>query len=431
MTTPMPPQLQAAYTQVEQALEAAEKRKIDLAAAPWPDIEKGIIKLLGGPFQPTEPPHQFIALGLAAAFGARLIKEHQAFWFPSRESPEGAAIGFPETLVMLSPFGAVLESLAVSKLDRLEEIHKDIRAALGQAKFSVQPGAGAMRLSAADYQRLFDPGFVQIIALDQTKAETAWKTSPDRLALDLREALGRIGNRFPEQLKKQLEGQLVNALQRMEPGKPLIDQLARAPRLVELVGQLFGASAVTGCAPEEFWEDFVFPILFIGSPQAFPEPDGEELAAMQQGVDPFFLFLEVVPYTAPAPEEEGLMGAFPANMLSLPHPALEAGGALRLIKVGLDAVKEPLATFDPAKTKEAIARFGQSWAPKLGGKPVPSQPQAAEMLEAALTLAGDLKRIAAAGQSVCVRRLTEAEAAAEGAMGELRKSLQGPRIILA
>ena len=69
----------------------------------------------------------------------------------------------------------------------------------------------------------------------------------------MKEALGRIGNKLPEQVKQQLEGQLVQALQRMERGKPLIEQIGRSPRVAELVGHLWGASASTGSAPEEFW----------------------------------------------------------------------------------------------------------------------------------------------------------------------------------
>jgi len=432
METPQPPQLAAARAQLEAVLEQVEKRKVDLLTAPWAEIEKSVIKVLGGPFALDQPEHQVIALGLAAGFGARLAIEHKAFWFPSRESPEGAAIGFPDALIMLSPFGAVLDALMASKLERLDDVAKDIRTSLAQVKFGAGAAMGQPKLSAGDYQRLFDPGFVQVIAVDPQKALAAWNTPPNRLALDVKDSLGRLGNKLPDQVKQQLEAQLVQALQRLEPGKPLIEQLTRGPRVAELVGHLWGAAQNTGSAPEEFWQDVVMPLVYIGSPEKFPELDDESLAAAKQGVHPFFLFLDVVPFQTPAPEDDGLLGAFPASTLALPHKAFEQVGNVRLIKVGVDAVKAPIEKFDPAKTRAAIAKFGE-YLKTQGGAAVAEQgkAEAEQMMSAALSLLEEFKKIVTSGKDVYVRRLTEAEAGAESAMSLLRGALQGPRIILA
>jgi hypothetical protein len=43
----------------------------------------------------------------------------------------------------------------------------------------------------------------------------------------------------------------------------------------------------------------------------------------------------------------------------------------------------------------------------------------------------DLKRVIDSGKDVCVRRLTEAEAASEPALALVRQALSGSRIILA
>lgn len=430
---PQPPQLAAARAQLEAVLEQLEKRKVDLLAAPWAEIEKSIIKVLGGPFQLDRPEHQVAALGLAAALGGRLAVEHKAFWFPSRESPEGAAIGFPDALIMLSPFGAVIDALLAAKLDRLDEVQKDIRTSLAQVKFGAGgAGLGAQKLSPADYQRLFDPGFVQVISIDGAKANTAWGTPPDRLALDIKDALSRVGGRLPDQVKQQLEAQLVQTLQRLERGKPLIDQLTRGPRVAELIAHLFAAGHSTGSAPEEFWQDVVMPLVHIGTPDKFPELDEESAAAAKSGVHPFFLYLDVVPFSTSAPDDEGLLGAFPASALSLPHKAFEQVGNVRLIKVNVEAAKGAIEKFDAAKTKASIAKFGE-YLKTQGGAAVADQgkAEAEQMLGAAITLIEDFKKIIAAGKDVYVRRLTEAEAGAETAMGELRKTLQGPRIILA
>jgi len=428
MSTPMPtpPHLAGAMAQLEQLIEQVEKKKVELTTASWGEIEKSVIKLLGGPFKPNVPEHQMIALGLAAAFGARLGAENGAFWFPSREAPEGAAMGFPEALVMLSPFAAVLESLSMAKLDRLDEVAKEIRTSVAQVKFS---GAGSQRLSALDYQSLFDPGYVQVLAIDKGKLDGAFALAPDRLAIDVREALTRA-RQLPDAAKKQLETQLAGSLGRLERGKPMVEQIPKAPRLGELVAHIFAATATTGSAPEELWSDVVFPLLFVGAPEKFPDLDGEELELVKQGIDPFVLFLEVTPYTFKG-AEEGLLGAFPADSLELIHPALAASAQPRLIKVGLGALKEPLEKFDPAKTKDAIARFGKQLEAKIGTAPK-TQPQATEMLEAALTLIGDLKKLSATpGAIVALRRLTEAEAQSDLALVPVRQALQGPRIILA
>jgi hypothetical protein len=162
MSMPMPPQLESAFSQVSTALNSIEGRPVDLAKAPWAEVEKGVIKLLGGPFKVEKPEHQVVAMALAVGLAQRLHEAHQAFWFPYRETPEGASLGFPETLIMLSPFGAVVDALRSARLEKLEDIAKEIRNTLAQVKFS--GAAGAMRLAPEDYMRLFDPAFVQLVA---------------------------------------------------------------------------------------------------------------------------------------------------------------------------------------------------------------------------------------------------------------------------
>ncbi|MCY0995759.1 hypothetical protein OWM54_01270 [Myxococcus sp. MISCRS1] len=124
---PVPQHVHQAQLQVAAALEKAEGKPIDLLKAPWADVEKAVAKVLGGPFQVNQPEHQTLALGLAGAFAMRLIMEHQAFWFPNRDSPEGATLGFPEAIIMLSPFGAAMDALGQSKLSRLDDLAGDIR----------------------------------------------------------------------------------------------------------------------------------------------------------------------------------------------------------------------------------------------------------------------------------------------------------------
>lgn len=410
-------------------LEQAEGKKPDLLKDDWGGLERSVIKVLKGGFDIQNPEHQMVALGLAAAFASRLAEAHPVFWFPSRESAEGAELGFAEALMKLSPFGAVIDALASAKLAKLDDVAKEIRTSLAQVKFSGGAAATAQKLGPEDYMRLFDAGFVQVVALDPVKAQQTWATPPQRVSTDLREALSRA-TKLPPEVRGQLEQQLLTALTRMEPNKSIISQVTRAPRIVEMMGLLFGTTAATGSAPEEFWMDVAMPLLFIGNPTSFPPLDDEELAVAKQGVDPLFLFLDTVPHQFKAPDEDGLMGAFPATSLALPDPGFGAISALRLIKVGTEVVKEPLKQFDPAKTRDAIKRFSEHVREKTGPVTPQGEAEAKQMLDAALMLIGDFKKVVESGKDVCVRRLTEAEAASEPAITLVRQALQGPRIIL-
>jgi hypothetical protein len=434
MAHPAPPHVQSAQAQVAAALQQVEGKPVDLLKVPWTEIEASIPKLLGGPFQVDNPNHQGLALGLAGAFAERMFNEHGAFWFPNRDSPEGATLGFPDAIIMLSPFGAVMESMAQGgKLSKLEDLAADIRRSLGQARFAPGAtqslGATGPKMGPEEYRRLFDPGFLQFVVLDAAKAKSTFESKPDALARDVREALGRTQPPLPQEARQQFEGQIVQSLTRLDAAHPLSDQMDRAPRIAELMGHLFATIGGTGAAPEEFWGEIVLPLLFIGSPASFPPVDEEETQAFTQGAPTLALFVDVVPHAVQAPEE-GLLGTFEQSDLTLEHPGFGKVGALRLIKVNAERIRTLLEQFDPDKTVDAVRRFTKHMEDKAG-KGAPPNPQNEEMLKAAMVLLGDLKRAVTTEKGdLCLRRLTEAEAASEQAVSLVRKALQGPRIIL-
>jgi hypothetical protein len=430
---PVPQHVFQAQSQLAAALEKVEGKPVDLLKAPWEDVEKGVSKLIGGAFQPNQPQHQSLALGLAGAFASRMITEHKAFWFPNRDSPEGATLGFPEAIIMLSPFGAVMDAMSQGKLAKLEDLASDIRRSLGQVRFganSTGAAGGQGKLGPVDYQRLFDPGFLQFVVLDPDKAKTTFETKPDSLARDVKDALGRTQPPLPKEARDQFDGQIVQSLQRLDASKSLADQVERAPRLVELMAHLVSTVGGTGCAPEEFWGEIVLPLLFIGTPEQFPPLDEEELEAYAQGAEPMALFVDVVPHAHKAPEE-GLLGAFELTEIGLPHPAFQKVGALRLIQINATRIKGLLEQFDAQKTTDVVNRFTAYLAEKSGKASTEESPHGKEMLQAAIMLLTDLKRAVTASQGpVCLRRLTEAEAASEQAMSLVRRAMQGGRIIL-
>jgi len=425
-----PSHLDAALTQLAASLAQVEGKPVDALTATWPEVEAGVIKLLRGPYLPDKPEHQLVALGLAAAFGERLVASEKAFWFPMREAPEGAMLGFPEALLMLSPFSSVTDALSRAQLARLDDVTKDVRRALAEARFA--PGAGApVRLQASDYARLFDPSFLQFLALDKRRMEELWAARPDKLSRDLRDALGRAGTRMAPESRTQLEQQLVGALGRLDAGKTLGEQLELAPRLAELLVDLFASTQRTGSAPDEFWEDAIFPLLYIGAPDSFPPLDAEEVRAAQQGADPLLLFLDTVPYRQPAPDD-AVLGVFEVGKVGLVHPGMGRSGVPRLLTLDAGVLKPLLDSFDARATAGALTRF-TAYLSEKAGKAVQASAPGKQMEDAAVALLSECKALLAAAGSglLAMRRLTEAEALSDAALAPVRQALQGPRIILA
>jgi hypothetical protein len=424
--------LDAATQQLAASLARVTGAPIDLKSASWADIEKGVIRLLMGPFQPDQPEHQLVALGLAGVFADRLIESDQAFWFPHREAPEGGMIGFPEAVLMLSPFQAVVEALGRGKLERLAEVTADIRRTLAQARFAPSGGA-PVRLRPEDYARLFDPGFLQFMLLDPRRTKELWDAKPSVLSADLRGALGRVSaQRMSAEAVAQFDQQIAGSLARLDPARSFGDQVAQAPRLAELMLTMVAATKQTGSAPDEFWEQAVFPLLFTGAPTTYPPLDAQDLEAAKQGVDPLALFLDVVPYSSPAPED-GLLGVFPMQEIDVPHPSMTQGGVPRLLVVPKAALQAKLAGYDLRATRASLDGFTKYLSEKAG-KPIAASAPGKQMEDAALALLAELKGLldgAPAEAQLVMRRLTETEALSDGALQAVREAMQGPRIILA
>lgn len=422
----VPASVELASQQLAQGLARVGLGSIDLVKAPWTEIEPGVARLLGGAFDPRRPDHQAVALGIAAVFGKRLVSEHGAFYAQNRESPDGVVLGFPDDIVMLSPFGAAVEALTRSKLSQLEDVAKEIRTALGRARLST--AAPQRRLTPQDYEHLFDPALVQLVLLDRARLKELWETPAGTVARNMRSALDRA-TQMPADLKKVVESQILAAFGALDPGKTLIDQMAQAGRMIELAPHLTATVEATRPAPEEFWAGVVFPLLFIGAPETLPPLDDEDRAAIDEGIDPMHVYLDVVPYQFQAPDG-GVLGAFDENAVSLVHPAMGGLSPLRLLELKLDVLGPALRAFDPAKSRDAFHRFTKSISQQTG-KALETR-HAEPVFEAVSALIAELKKVWDAREKgpAAMRRLTEAEAVGEPALGLVRNALQGPRIIL-
>jgi hypothetical protein len=438
LSQPPPPQVEAAVGQLRQALEAVEGREIDPLTVAWDEVEKGVIKLLGGAFSPDEEAHQSLAFMIAAAFAERLRRDLGAFWFPNRATPQGAALGFGSGIIVFSPFDAAVQALGRGRLAMLDEVSAELARVVEQARVQALgvPGGGA--IGPEDYRRLFDPGFVQFVCLQTAEARTAWERAPAAEARALEDAFSRLPTQVPREARESLRRQLLDALGQLEAGKTIGAQAASAPQLAELVGLLHGGAAQTGFAPAELWEGVLLPLLHIGAAASFPALDDETLASFRRRVPALLLYVDTVPYQTPAADEDGLLGVFPPDDVQIIDEAFEAADTVRLSEVDPDRLHELVSRFDAAAVRASIERF-RAELETAAGPPAPAAEPPANgepsLLDVALVLIEDLTRVMQVARdkdaAFCVRHATESEAASEPLLHELRRALTGPRIILA
>jgi hypothetical protein len=429
--TPSP--MTAALDDLRKALVTSDGRPIDPLTAGWDEIEKGVILLLGGAFAPDRPRHMEVGFMLSAALAERLRRELGAFWFQNRSTPHGATVGFPEALVMFSPLDAVFQALGRSKLSMLGSVSDDLRRAIAQNK-----GQGGIDrpLRPEDYQRIFDPGLVQLVAFDPAAVARTLGSAVESLRRDFEHGFSKLSREIPEEARTQVTREVVGALGRLDQDKTLGEQIPRAPQLAELVTLASAAATGTGIAPVEFWEQLLMPLLHVGAADGFAPLDDEELALYQQGADPLLLYVDVVPYRTPAADEDGLLGVFPPEQVRLLDERWATSQGTRLLQLDPSLLAALCADFDPTSVRSSIERFAAACATAAGEPgPRPQAPDRPPLRDMVLMLAEDVKRAVAAaseqGLVLCLRYMTEGEASSEPILHDLRRALREPRIVLA
>jgi hypothetical protein len=429
---PVPPMMAAALDQLRRMLVGPDGKPIDPIAADWNEVEKGVILLLGGSFTPQNQRHLDVAFMLAAALAERLRRELGAFWFQNRSNPHGATVGFPDAMVVFSPIEAVFEALGRAKLTMLSGLADELRKTIARGR---GPGQGGS-FGPEDYQRLFDPGLLQFVALDPAALSRALEAPAESTASDFEFAFTKMSRQIPEEARHQVATEIGGALRGLAGNATLGDQIAKAPPLAEFVALAAAAQATTGIAPVEFWEQLLVPLLHIGAADSFAELDDEELEAYRQGADPLLLYVDVVPYRTPAADEDGVLGAFPDEHVALLDERF-AGGPVRLVKLDAAALTPLLATFDPAAVRASVEKFAALCAEAAGGAvpQPPTTPGRPGLRDVVLMLAENLKHLVALAQDkglwLVLRKATESEAASEPILQDLRRALHEPRIVLA
>jgi hypothetical protein len=422
--------------QLRRALREVERKEVDPLTAPWSEIEPGVAKLLGGPFSPDKAEHAPVAFLLAAAFGERVCRELGGFWFQNRATPDGAAIGFPEVSLMFSPLDVVLQALSRARLTLLDDVAKDLGATLARAREQAAASGAAARLGPDDYRRLFDPGFVQLACVDLAKVRAALGRTPAEAAREIEEAVARMPANVPANVRASLREEIAGALRQLPPDRPLSTHARVAAPLAEVVALVEAAIDTTRFAPAELWQHVLLPLLHIGAAETFPALDADEREALRDGTDPLVMYVDTVPFRTPAADEDGLLGVFPPESLAPLDPAFEGTPTVRALVAPAATLAPLAAAFDRGALRAAIERFTRHAVTEAQGAAESAPNVESKLLPIALELLGELARVVAAvgepggERALVVRRAPEAEAASDMALKELRRAMQGSRIIL-
>ena len=424
--------IDAAVAGFEQALGSVGV-KIDPRTAKWAEIETGVSRLLGGPFSRETPEHASLAFLVGATLAVRVRRDLGAFWFSNRDVTLGAALGFAEALLVISPFDSAVDALSHAALASFDRLPDELRQALGRSR--LQTPEGAPRLGPADYQHVFDPGLIGFSCLDPMGMEAAFTATAEATIRELKRGFSLLPADVSKDARKSLRRQLVGSLEQLEGGKPLADAASRAPQLVELVVFCQAETASSAIAPEELWESVALPLLHVGAPESFPDLDDEEKAAFSQGIDPLLVYVEALPYATSAADEDGFLGVFPPEGLAPMDNRLAKNPTARMVRVPLGSIEPVLSRFDPAALRDGLARFTAHAEKAAGGpaaRPARDQPP---LIDVALTLLESLAEVVRHAKDkdgiLCLRRMTGAEAASEQVFLPLRQALRAPRIVLA
>jgi hypothetical protein len=423
----------AALEQFRKTLVSSEGVAIDPITADWPEIEKGVILLLGGAFSPQQQAHLDVVFMVASALAERLRIEFGAFWFQNRSNPHGATVGFPQGILVFSPFEVVFEMLGRSQLAQLGKVVEDLRGALARGGATAgKPG----NLGPAEYQRIFDPGLVQFFAYDRKAVSAALDATAGATLRDFEHGFSKLSTEIPEKVRTQISREVQGALGRLSSDVPVGAQIGRAPQLVEFVALVVGGTMGTGIAPAEFWEQLLLPLLHVGAAEEFAPPDEDDLASYREGVEPLLLYVDLVPYQTPAADEDGLLGVFPGTAVKLIDARWSGSQGVRVLELDPAAIKDVCARFDAAEVRASVERFAATCAEAAGPAPTPERaPGQPALLDLVLMLAQDVchmvKMVEEKGWALGLRYATESEAASEPVLQDLRRAIKVPRILLA
>lgn len=214
------------------------------------------------PFARLQPlvgklPDNGLLIVLGAMLGARIANEHGAFWFPQREATLGAALGFPDALIAVTPLDLAQRALATGDLAALDRQEQELRTSLAAAR-----GDQSLDelLVADDYRALFDPAFVYFLIVDPQRVAAALALPAARALELVRDAIASAATLLPN-VRASLDAVWATPLARLQGSATLNDSAAEEPRAIESFVRLYAGVASSGAADESFWADAVFPLV--------------------------------------------------------------------------------------------------------------------------------------------------------------------------
>lgn len=414
MPHPLPPPLALSLDAIHKTLgQTAAGAGLDLLTAPWETIAQATREALGGRFNPTDPAHRLFQLRLGVVFGERMARESNAFWFRQRDAVGGFALGMPEAVFTVSPFAVTAMALVADKVAGLSTAAEQIGRDRGRARAD---GAVAQPLTPADYERFFDPAYLEFYVLDTKRAAEVWQTPPGKLLQELRDAALRVN--LDKKTRAWMDREILSGLSKSDPNLPLIEQAERDLPLVERVGELFAGRYGTGLTHEDGWANVALRLLQLDPAQRVQGKPAEGIGALAT-----FLTQAL---RKEGMTQDGVLGLFARDQLSAPHPALAKLSSLRTFRVNPRPLLPLLQRLDLPALRNALAAF-LATLPKVGGKPVALTPPEQAIFDQTLTWLEHLRDSLALATrdklDLCLRRAPEIEGYAGAHKAELRRAL--------
>jgi hypothetical protein len=240
----------------------------------------------------------------------------------------------------------------------------------------------------------------------------------------------------PQGVRASVREQLAGPLSAMPPAEPLSARAAQATPLVELLAMLESARETTRFAPAELWQHVLLPLLHIGAAKTFPSLDDDDREALREGADPLIIYVETVPFATPTADEDGVLGVFPPDQLGPLDESLAALPTSRVARAPVAPLAGLVATFDRTALRGAVEAFTRHAVAEAQGAGEAAPNVESKLLPVAMDLLAELVRVvqdaaeAADQRALILRRAPEAVAASDATLQELRRAMQGSRIIL-
>ncbi len=246
--------------------------------------------------------------------GETLRRRHGGHWLMMGDDPHTWRIGFSKVFLEIAPFvfaeqlvrmGSGALRRMVTEVEKIREQHA--------AQQDKDNGKDVDRFLSQHYVRMHTVPLGQWMAMDFAGIARLWNEAPVKeLIAALKEAGPRLGGN-----NQAIVVRVVEALTKANQDKPVNEQTGDRG-LFEAVAQIIGMRRATAPIAIDILERVVVPALHVGTPQAFPPLDDEDLGKLRKGIELFAFYVDVVPHKFQA-DDAGFLGSIPHDDLSTPY----------------------------------------------------------------------------------------------------------------